>query len=390
MLLALNVNAGNLIQTENTALNSGLTPNNSNYSYNNFTTFSQSRLDTSNTSINVFYNQHCSACHKAIPIIKEISSKYPNISVYYYDTYNSPNNQELLYLFGEKYGKKYLSYPAVLTGDTVIIEGFFNIDSNYEDVISSLDAGKIPDSEYEKKWAEVKTSENTSVKDDSDNLTIPLVLSAGLADGINPCAFAVLVILLIGLSTVESRKKMLITGFTYTLAVFLFYLLAGLGIITFIQSAGLSYAFSIVAGIIAIIAGFINITDGIFKGRGISIKIPESQKTTISRFIKKATIPAAFILGILVGIFELPCTGGIYLAILGLLSSEMTVYEGIPYLVLYNLMFVLPLIIITLISCTGLPPERINSFREEYRYIIRIFIGIIFFATGAIVIWWQL
>ena len=61
-----------------------------------------------------------------------------------------------------------------------------------------------------------------------------------------------------------------------------------------------------------------------WKKKGFILAIPESKKPVIERYIKTATLPAAFVLGVLVGIFELPCTGGIYLAILSLMSNTMT------------------------------------------------------------------
>jgi cytochrome c biogenesis protein CcdA len=166
-------------------------------------------------------------------------------------------------------------------------------------------------------------------------LTIPLVIGAALADGINPCAFAVLIFLMLSLISLESRKKMLVVGSVFIFAVFCFYFLSGLGIFTVIQSAGISRMISIIAAAIAIAAGVISILSVIGGKEGPALlSIPERGKGIIEPYIRKASIPAAFIVGILVGMFELPCTGGIYLAILSLLSNRMSLMEGIPYLLL--------------------------------------------------------
>jgi len=80
-------------------------------------------------------------------------------------------------------------------------------------------------------------------------------------------------------------------------------------------------------------------------------------------------------LGVLVGIFELPCTGGIYLAILSLLSHRVTLYEGIPYLLLYNLVFVLPLVLILAVIAFWVPPGELERHREKNRPLVRLAMG---------------
>ncbi|MBR6446891.1 MAG: hypothetical protein IKS74_00225, partial [Methanomicrobium sp.] len=86
------------------------------------------------------------------------------------------------------------------------------------------------------------------------------------------------------------------------------------------------------------------------------------------------------------GIFELPCTGGIYLAVLSLLSSQVTFNEGLIYLVIYNLAFILPLIIIVLAVTFGISPEMINRIREERKKTLRAATGILLIAMGIFVI----
>lgn len=205
---------------------------------------------------------------------------------------------------------------------------------------------------------------------------------AGLADGINPCAISVMILLLAALSTRTSRTQVLLSGLLYTVAVFTLYILAGLGLLSIIQVTGLEWWFSVFAGIVAIVAGLIVFAD-VFRNKDtVTLGIPESRKEGIKTVIDKASLPAAFVLGIMVGLFELPCTGGIYIAILGLLSSEMTFYEGLPYLVLYNLMFIVPLVIIIFAVAFGLSPETVDKWRDSNKRLLRIFIGTILLAMG--------
>lgn len=343
----------------------------------------------SNTTVYVFYSTHCSGCLKAMPIIEEIAEKHPNVSVSYYDIELSDENLSALYDFADRCNITYPSYPAIYTGETIAIEGSDAINSDIEDIFQGIINGSIPDAEYEKRWytEPVEYTFSASYLEHPKNeLNVYLVLTAGLLDGINPCAFAVLVFLLISLMTAGSKRKVLAIGFSYIMAVFIFYILAGLGIMSFVSITGSSLVFSIIAGAVAVTAGIISINEGLTEEAAVKLRIPGSSKEFIGNVVKKASVPAAFLLGVLVGIFELPCTGGIYLAVLSLLSSEMTFQEGVPYLVLYNLMFVLPLIIIVALVYFGLSPAAVDEFREKHRKKLKVILGIILVFIGFFVI----
>lgn len=114
--------------------------------------------------------------------------------------------------------------------------------------------------------------------------------------------------LLLSIITLESRRRVFTVGSAYILAVFFFYLLSGIGMFTFVQQFGFSQILFRAAAIIAILLGLVNIIDVTRKKEGFILAIPESKKDLIETYIQHASIPAAFILGILVGIFELPCS----------------------------------------------------------------------------------
>ena len=341
-------------------------------------------LSNANTSITLFYSSTCGACHKAMPYINEARAKYPNVRFNSFDNMGSPSNLSLMNRFAEKYGVSYPSYPVIFAGDTVVLQGFNRISKNLDSVAKAVDAGLIPDAGYEKRLFSSANATDSLIGIRA--LTYPAVILAGLLDGINPCAFAVLIFLLIALTAAESKRRVLQIGLTYTLGVFLIYITAGIGIIKIVSLTGMSFYFTVIAGILVIAAGIIEVADGILKNSPVSLSIPESRKELFVGYIRRATVPAAFVLGILVGIFELPCTGGIYLAVLSLLSSQVTFNEGLIYLLIYNLAFVLPLILIVLAVTLGISPEMLNRFREEHKRSLRIAIGIILIAMGILVI----
>jgi cytochrome c biogenesis protein CcdA len=110
---------------------------------------------------------------------------------------------------------------------------------------------------------------------------------------------------------------------------------------------------------------------------GPELKISSSVKPWIQKMVRKGTIPALIVLGIVVSLFELPCTGGIYLAVLTVMAMNKTF--GLGYLLLYNFIFVLPLIILTLIIYKGTSPERLQRWTLHERKWMK-------FAAGAVLV----
>jgi len=217
----------------------------------------------------------------------------------------------------------------------------------------------------------------------SRQLTIGAVVVAALADSINPCAFSVIIFLMLSLLAIGNKKRALKVGLTYILTVYAVYLLAGLGLLAALQQfiAFSRYIMYAAAGL-AIIAGLVNIKDFFWYGRGFTLAIPESKKPIMEKYIKYGSVPAAVVLGFLVALFELPCTGGFYLAILALLSSQTTFSNGLAYLVFYNIIFVLPLVIILLIVYRGVNPKKLEQLRTAKRQWLRLIMGLVLIALG--------
>jgi cytochrome c biogenesis protein CcdA len=99
----------------------------------------------------------------------------------------------------------------------------------------------------------------------------------------------------------------------------------------------------------------------------------------------QATIPAAFLLGVFVGMCEFPCTGGPYLMVLGLLHDQTTYWSGVIYLLIYNLIFVSPLVVILLIAGDEAILEKIKRWKSKKLNRSRLIGGIIMIAIGLII-----
>jgi len=329
-----------------------------------------------------FYGLSCPNCANIEPLIKELSEKYSEIEIKSFEVYFNNENQNLFNDFNRRYDIKLTGVPAIFIGDRAFI-GEKAIKENLEKSINYfIENTPVCPEKYNK--VEAKPHEISPTK--KIELTLPVLISAALIDSINPCAFSVLIFLLVYLMALGAKKRILKVGFAYITTVFIVYFLSGFGLFVIIQKTELTRVFYTISAVIAIIAGLISVKDFFWYGKGITLAIPKSQEPLLQKYIHKATMPAAIVLGILVSMFELPCTGGVYLAILGLLSSKMTLFSGIPYLFLYNVIFVLPLVIILLIVYLGVPPEKAEQWRLEKRAWMRLIMGLVMIALGAIML----
>ena len=212
-------------------------------------------------------------------------------------------------------------------------------------------------------------------------LTLGAIILAALVDSINPCAFGVLIFLMISLLKMGSTKRALKAGLLYSLVVFIVYFAAGFGIFKAIQAfTSITHYIYIAAGILVLVLGVWQFKDILLPKFGPSLAISPKAKPIIENIIKTGTIPAMILLGIVVSLFELPCTGGIYLAILSIMSINQTFAIG--YLLLYNFIFILPLIILTLLIYKGTSPEMLQRWTSKERTWMKLAAGIVLVALG--------
>ena len=135
------------------------------------------------------------------------------------------------------------------------------------------------------------------------------------------------------------------------------------------------------AGLLVLLGG-INLINEFFPAFPIKLRIPHAAHRKMAELMEKGSLPTAFILGGLVGICEFPCTGGPYLMVLGLLHDQTTYLMGLGYLVLYNLIFILPLVIILAIASDKVLLEKAQVWQRKERGIMRIGGGIAMIILG--------
>ena len=217
--------------------------------------------------------------------------------------------------------------------------------------------------------------------------TLGTVVTTALVDSINPCAIGVLILLVSLMVVYKSKREMLFYGFVYVFFVFLTYLLAGLGILYFLSFIPLyiSEYISILVGSLIVIAGLIEIKDFFWYGHGITLSIPPDKAKQIQEMTRKVTLPAMILLGAFVAGVELPCTGGPYLAILVFLSQNFN-FAAFLWLILYNVIFVMPLIVILFMVYFGTRIQTIKKWKQTNRTYMRLAIGVILILLGWLLI----
>lgn len=218
--------------------------------------------------------------------------------------------------------------------------------------------------------------------------TLSLILISAAIDSINPCAIGVLILMVsVVMGGKGSVKRLLTLGGLYIFAIFLTYLLAGLGLIYFLASIPLfvtEYLALFVGGLV-ILAGLLEIKDFFWYGKGFSLQIPPYFANKIHNYSKNVTIPGVIFLGAFIAGVELPCTGAPYLAIITVLSLNFNM-SAFFLLVLYNIIFVLPLIIILLLVAGGTKISVIQNWKQANKGYMRLGMGLMLIGLGWLLI----
>jgi len=191
-------------------------------------------------------------------------------------------------------------------------------------------------------------------------LTVPTVLLSGVADGFNPCAFALLVLFATytltlvnsvtsdGSPTMEARRRLLGAGSLYVGAVWITYFVIGLGLLSFLGWLGRDHLVTRVAVIVALIMALWMLKDVLLPGVGPSMMAPAGTHGRMQRAMERGGLAGMLIAGVLVGICTVPCSGAIYLDIVAVLHASGGGLTGIALLALYNIAFIVPLLALLL------------------------------------------
>ncbi len=215
---------------------------------------------------------------------------------------------------------------------------------------------------------------------------LPLVLISALLDSVHPCSFSILLITIAFLFGIQmTRKKILQIGGTYIAGIFSAYLLIGLGILKILHLFNTPHFMGKLGATLLIVFGVINILNRLFPGFPIKLKIPTVSHAAMSRLLEKASFPAALGLGLLVGVCQFPCMGGPYLMVIGLLRDQVTYFKGFAYLVLYNLLLIIPLVTVLWITADKTIVDKVQDWKRSNLKGLNFWAGLAMIIIGSLI-----
>jgi len=325
---------------------------------------------SANENVNVyyFYSTGCPHCSNVIESgVLDKVALMDGVSVEKLNLHESQENRNLFNDFCDEFEISRRGWPfavvekdgmySYLSGDVPIIENLLSSVQDGVGVVIDLDGISV---------------------DDDGGVTIGSVLVAALIDSVNPCAFGVLIFLMASLLGMGSARRALRAGLIYSFVVFVVYFFMGWGLYgvinVFSSSSGFYYFYLGVAGVIFLL-GLLQLKDVFWYGKGVTLRISSKVKPIIERFMAKGNLVSIIILGVIVSLFELPCTGEIYIGILTVMSIHKTF--GLGYLLIYNFIFVLPLLVLTYLIYRGTSTQKLQSWTVSNRKYMKLISGLL-------------
>jgi cytochrome c biogenesis protein CcdA/glutaredoxin len=347
-----------------------------------------------------FYQKGCPKCDRANYLLKYLFKKYPRLNIQEIDL-NTPDGKRLNETLSNRLnlpaGKRLIA-PVIFIGDDFLSPEEVT-ESKVEALIRKYEKAETPLA-LKVKEGELKKAEESMIAR-FKSLGVFTVLSAGFIDGLNPCAFATLIFFISYLSFVgRKRHEVFWVGIGFSAAVFLTYLLIGIGILSFIQHLSFLPLFSkivyLITIVIALALGFYSLYDYIQLKKGrpseMKLQLPDFLKKRIHKTIREGSksnryFLAAVASGFIISILEFTCTGQVYLPTILFVTNIPSMRVGaISYLLLYNVMFILPLLIIFGIVYWGGTSEQLSFFLQRRASSIKLMTSLLFFILAGVLV----
>jgi thiol-disulfide isomerase/thioredoxin len=336
--------------------------------------------------VDFYYSEACPDCLAILPIIDNVTAHYAeNHSVVIQKKEVSANKTN----WNEMTARGVI-YPAVVIHNKTKKTDILDEDITRDYLIDVID----------------RYIENLSVKEiDRNIIDIPFIgkvnlsqlslpvftIVLGALDSFNPCAFFILLILLSLLVSIGSRWKILLVGGVFIFFSGLFYFLFMIALLTVFQLIQM-IILSIIAGIIAVILGALNIKDFFFFKRGPSTSMPAEKRKKIFKKMR-GLIHSKYLLGVLggtiflavtVNLYELVCSLGFPLVYTSRLTdAHLPTVTYYTYILFYNIVYVIPLIVIVLVFAFTLGARKLSEWRGRQ---LKLFSGGMLLSMGLILL----
>jgi len=362
-------------------------------------------------TLTYYYSPHCKHCLKikstVIPVLQQ---KYKDrIHLVQKDISDTKTLAEFTALCKEYHVDAFVPalYAVVSPDEKYLFIGTDNIENNIFTLLDSI-SGPAPATASPPAREPLKVPSAASAEErlvhTFQGFSLLTILGAGLIDGINPCAFAVIILFISFLSVYGyERRQMVVIGFFYIGAVFITYLCIGMGLFNFLYSLRFFYYVikAFYTGLIALcfFLGGLSVHDFLLvrrKGRPeqMALQLPAAVKKRIQflfaqeyrrktgKHVLRVAV-GALTIGIAVSLLEAVCTGQVYVPVIAFILKvpELRI-KALWYLLLYNGMFILPLVVIFILALIGIGSSKMNNFLKSHLGMMKILSAILFFVLG--------
>lgn len=342
-----------------------------------------------------FAKAGCQECDRAQYEINYLKSKYPNLEVSLFDINEYAALNEWLctkYNVPERFR---LTAPALFVGQDYLVGD----DVTTDKIEALLQKYQAAGAEVTwENWEQEAPNAQSRIIERFKSFGAFTVAAAGLIDGLNPCAFATLVFFISYLAFVGRKgREILMVGTSFALGVFLTYLLVGVGLyqvltrLPFLTTLG-KWVYGITAALclfLAVLSFFDYLQARRGKHEEMKLRLPLRLRRRINQVIREnasaqAIAGAAFVTGFVISLIELACTGQVYLpTILFVMGVPAMRAKAFMYLLLYNLLFIAPLIVVFVLAYFGTTSEQFGRFVNNNTSRIKLATALLFVVLGA-------
>jgi cytochrome c biogenesis protein CcdA len=339
-----------------------------------------------------FYQVGCKECSRAEADLLYLQSKYPNFIIEEFNIYDEAAMGE--WLAGKAGRAEDFHSPALFINNQAWIGEEEITPQAVEQVLQ-----KYSESGSERYWQDYNPEmDNNSLIKRFESMGWLTVVIAGLIDGLNPCAFATL-IFFISYLTISGRKgkEIIIVGISFTLGVFFAYLVIGMGFYKVLDLLGnwlkiLGQWVIGLTGVLCLVLAFFALRD-FFKARkgdigDMALNLPHGLRMRINKVIRQGKssrfyVGGAFVTGLVISFLELACTGQIYLPTIIFVSSipELKL-QAFTYLLIYNLLFITPLIVVFVLAYYGTTSKDLTVFLQKNAAKVKLGMVVLFASLG--------
>jgi cytochrome c biogenesis protein CcdA/glutaredoxin len=332
-----------------------------------------------------FHSETCPHCKAEKVFLDKLAEKYPDLTIAGYEI-SIKDNQRLYEDCVKRYNVAY-GVPLTVIGDKPIL-GYLSEQTTGKEIEDMVDALRKGEDGPDKSLRTGFSILGWNFTIDPESPLPLLAVIFGLADGINPCMFSVLMMLLAYLITSGSARRAVISGILFGVSVFLIYFLMMAGIYESLSFFGenltqLMIPLKMFLGWVFVAVGIWMAKDFFFlkEGQKVSFAIPRMAHPLIKKLVRQSSFMAVILLALFSSLVELPCTFALPLGYVAILAARGA--AAYPYILLYNLFFVLPLFFI--VGAVGLGFSRVSrleEWRERSKKTMRLVSGLLLFLLG--------